>query len=89
MARLAIEFGLFEEDERGGLLIVNEKSHNVLHYLMASDPVDDLIDPEAVDDKYLQVLIKLRQLDLLRKEDIQSYDLLHRLCHNDYIPEKR
>ncbi|OEU12801.1 hypothetical protein FRACYDRAFT_244076 [Fragilariopsis cylindrus CCMP1102] len=89
VARLAIEFGLFEEDERGGLLIVNEKSNNVLHYLMAADPIDDPIGPEAVDDKYLQVLIKLRQLDLLKKEDIQSYDLLHRLCIGENFPKKR
>jgi hypothetical protein len=89
VARLAIEFGLFEEDERGGLLIVNEKSNNVLHYLMATDPIDDPIDPEAVDDKYLQVLIKLRQFDLLKKEDIKSYDLLRRLCIGENFPKKR
>ncbi|OEU06224.1 hypothetical protein FRACYDRAFT_255564 [Fragilariopsis cylindrus CCMP1102] len=90
VARLAIEFGLFEEGERGGLLIVNEISFNVLHYLMSSGPIEyDPIDPEAVDDKYLQVLIKLRQLDLLKKEDIQSYDLLHMLCLGKHFPENR
>ncbi|OEU14245.1 hypothetical protein FRACYDRAFT_240778 [Fragilariopsis cylindrus CCMP1102] len=87
VARLAIEFDLFEEDERGGLLCLDSDGDNVLHLLMDTD--DHQEQHEAVDDKYLQALIKLRQLDLLKKEDIQSYDLLHCLCIGGTFPENR
>ena len=40
VARLAVEFGLFEEDERGGLLSIDDESCNVLHHLMACDPIE-------------------------------------------------
>ena len=45
---------------------------------------------ESVDTKYLQVLIQLGRLDLLKKEDIQWYHLLHELCNQYYyFAEKR
>ena len=64
LARLAIEFGLFEE-ERGGLLC-----EDVLHHLMAigNTELHNQEHRESVDTKYLQVLIFL---GLLKKEDIQ------------------
>ena len=67
LARLAIEFGLFEE-ERGGLLC-----EDVLHHLMAigNTELHNQEHRESVDTKYLQVLIQLRRLGLLKKEDIQ------------------
>jgi hypothetical protein len=93
VARIAIEFDLFEEEERGGLLSIHDQSCNVLVQLMACDPIHVHHQEyhESVDTKYLQVLIRLRQLDLLKKEDIQSYDLLHRLSRedHDYTPKKR
>ena len=98
VARLAIEFDLFEEDERGGLLCEYTGGDNILHLLMYTDQTI-LTDQttkrhhqeqhEVVEDKFFQVLIKLRQLDLLKKEDIQSYDLLHKLCQGYFFPEKR
>ncbi|OEU23455.1 hypothetical protein FRACYDRAFT_216370 [Fragilariopsis cylindrus CCMP1102] len=42
-----------------------------------------------IDTKYLQVLIRLRRMGLLKKEDIQNYGLLHILCREDYFIEKR
>ncbi|OEU12758.1 hypothetical protein FRACYDRAFT_244031 [Fragilariopsis cylindrus CCMP1102] len=88
LLRLAIEFGLFEEDERGGLLC-----EDVLHHLMDSDNTElelhNQEHHESVDTKYLQVLIQLRRLGVLKKEDIQRYGLLYRLCIEDHFAEKR
>jgi hypothetical protein len=39
---------------------------------------------EAVDDKYLQVLIQLRRMGLMKKEDIQEYRLVYMLCDDCY-----
>ncbi|OEU10420.1 hypothetical protein FRACYDRAFT_247514 [Fragilariopsis cylindrus CCMP1102] len=44
---------------------------------------------DSIDTKYLQVLMQLRSLGFLKKEDIQRYDLLHRVCYNDHFAEKR
>ena len=93
LARVAIEFGLFEEDERGGLLCQDIDGNNGLHLLMASDNTElELPNQEhhdSVDTKYLQVLIQLRRLGVLKKEDIQRYGLLHILCRRPYLAEKR
>ncbi|OEU12766.1 hypothetical protein FRACYDRAFT_244039 [Fragilariopsis cylindrus CCMP1102] len=85
LVRLAIQLGLFEEQYRGGLLCEDMYADNVLIHLMRNyDPEH----PDA-DDKYLQVLLELRGMGLLKKEDIQSYDLLHELCRDDHFSEKR
>ena len=57
VASLAKELGLFDEQERGGLL--SSGGFPILHNLMRSDS------RECVDEKYLQVLIQLRKLDPL------------------------
>jgi hypothetical protein len=42
---------------------------------------------ELVDDQYFQVLIRLRKMGLLQKEDIQRCYLLHECCHQlCYLP---
>ena len=90
LARLAIEFGVFEEDRRGGLLCKDHHEHNVLQLLMKSS-----IEPhnqehhESIDTKYLHILIQLRKLGLLKKEDIQRYGLLCDLCSREVFAEKR
>ncbi|OEU06240.1 hypothetical protein FRACYDRAFT_255614 [Fragilariopsis cylindrus CCMP1102] len=93
LARVAIEFGLFEEDERGGLLCQDIDGNNGLHLLMASDNTElELPNQEhhdSVDTKYLQVLIQLRRLGVLKKEDLQRNGLLHILCRRPYLAEKR
>jgi hypothetical protein len=76
LARLAIELGLFEEQYRGGLLcqdIYSDKGSNALENLMRCDRPTQLRREyhEPVDDKYLKVLIQLRKMGLLKKEDIQ------------------
>jgi hypothetical protein len=96
VARLAIEFELFEEvEERGGLLcqedINGNNMFNVLQNLMLSDQIElhNREHHEAVDDKYFQVLIQLRQMDLLMKEEIQRYGLLQILCNRSYFADMR
>jgi hypothetical protein len=92
VARLAIELGLFEEEDRGGLLCQDFEGDNVLQNLMYSDTklLYNWEHHEHVDDIYLQVLVQLRRMGLLKKEDIQRYDLLNQLCWQDsYSPEKR
>ncbi|OEU10321.1 hypothetical protein FRACYDRAFT_247291 [Fragilariopsis cylindrus CCMP1102] len=48
VARLALGFGLFEEKERGGLLLEDEKGDNILQLLVHQD----------VDDTYLNVKLE-------------------------------
>jgi hypothetical protein len=65
---------------------------NFLQNLMFSDLTDihNREHHEHIDDMYLQVLIQLRRMGLLKKEDIQRYDLLNKICDNaNYFAEKR
>jgi hypothetical protein len=102
LIRLAIEFGSFDEELRGGLLVLDNRGNNVLHNLMLTDSVPDDQDQddnddndydqehhESVDDKYLLVLMKLRQMSCFKKEDIRTYGLLNKLCIQFVFPEKR
>jgi hypothetical protein len=88
VARLAIEFG--SDYSRGGLLRHDIHSNtNVLQSLMVSDftEIHNRDHHEHIDDMYLQVLINLRQIGLLKKEDIQRHDLLNIICR--FFAEKR
>ena len=91
VARLAIEFGCFEEEDRGGLLCYGNRSsddENVLRILMHSDRniiTNDRKHHQLVDDKYLLVMKQLRQVGLLKKDDIQRYGLLEGLCFQDVM----
>jgi hypothetical protein len=95
LARLAVEVGWFEEEERGGLLCEDIDGTYVLQNLMRSDKADRHNNHreyhKVVDDKYLQVLIRLRRMGLIKKEDIRRYILLNKLCfaQKDYSAEKR
>lgn len=99
LARLAIERAvsfhkLWFDNKRGGLLCEDINGDNVLQLLMLSDQtiVNNQEHHESIDTKYLQVLIQLKELDLLKKEVIQRYHLLHELCCKHtigYFPEKR
>ena len=83
LARLALEFCLFEEKERGGLLLEDEGDYNILQYLVHQD-VD-----EHADETTLNVLIQLRQMGYFKKEDIQKYGLVVILCKYREISEIR
>jgi hypothetical protein len=92
VARLAIELGLFEEQYQGGLLCPDHAGENILENLMRTDQTErhNREHHEPIDDKYLQVLIQLRKLDLLKKEDIRGFTLLIELCVSYYrFSEKR
>jgi hypothetical protein len=88
VARLAIEFGLsFDgEEKRGGLLCGG--INGVWKYLLGSY-TSAKTDHEAIDEKYLQVLIQLRKIGLLKKEDMRMYDLLKQLLYHPYFAERR
>jgi hypothetical protein len=79
LARLTVELCLFEEEKRTGLLCKDDVSgRNVFQNLMCIGHT------ERFHDKCLEVLIKLRQMGLLKKEDIQEYCVLNTLCCQFY-----
>ncbi|MGK3741552.1 MAG: hypothetical protein ACI90V_008405 [Bacillariaceae sp.] len=96
VARLAKELGPFTEDTRGGLLCQDYSGYNVLQNFIRSDipkrHKQNREHHELVDGKYLRVLIQLRQMGLLKKEDIKMYNLLMILCYQseyNYFAEKQ
>lgn len=90
LARLGIELGQFEINERGGLLAEVEEGDNVLHFLVStSDDSHDAEHHQLVDDRFLGVLRRLRETNLLKKEDIQEHNLVPGLCQYDYFAKKR
>jgi hypothetical protein len=92
LLKFAIEFGVFKEKKRGGLLCENDASgNNPLQDLVRTDKVDSNREHhEAVDDKYLAVIKNLRKMGIVKKEDIQKHSMLRRLiCENKVFAEKR
>jgi ankyrin repeat protein len=49
----------------------------------------DLLYNQIIDLKFCTVLMKLRQMGLLKKEHIQRYGLLNKLCCHSYFAEHR
>jgi hypothetical protein len=82
LVRLAIELGLFEEQDRGGLLCEDCVGNITLQNLVIRNDGNNERH-ELVETKYLQVLIQLRKMGLFKKEDIQRYGLLVRLSLYD------
>ena len=86
LARLATEFGLFDEELRERLFIndgyENSASPDLMHIVLIHYGTDNRIREhvDSVDNKYLQVLLQLRKIGLLDEKDIQRYVLLKRLC---------
>lgn len=85
-ARLAMEFNSFDEDERGGLLAINNFGNNTLQDLVKSSYASlfNADDHNArLDTLVLTELIHLRRMGLLRKDDIaEYYKLVHMLCND-------
>ena len=77
-AKLATEFNSFSEEERGGLLFTDQDGDDVFNNLACGCRVsyhrraDDVISTEW---------IQLRQLGLMKKDDIMEYKLLFYTCH--------
>ena len=90
-AKLGVEFGQFKDSERGGLIITN--SGNVLRELVTASynkRNDKDGQQQLVDESYLAVIKRLRQIGLLRKKDISEYDLIWKLCQQrTSFPEQR
>jgi hypothetical protein len=88
--RLAIEFGAFANEMRGGLLCEDNGGKNVLQYLMSiSHPDYGANHNQLVDETFLQVLIQLRQMGCFKIEDICNFDLLNILCKKKIFAQKR
>jgi len=87
LARLAIEFGSFQENERGGLLVDNGDSLNSLVFSSHSSYGEG--HNRTVDDVFVAEMIRLRQMGLLVREDIQEYEPVHVLCAQEYFAENR
>ena len=84
---LAIKFNSFEEEERGGLLFEDDIGEITLQFLVHF--VDNDHQQRNDDTTCLAVLIRLRQSGLLKKEDIQQYELVHRICLTPYFSEHK
>jgi hypothetical protein len=85
LIRLAIEFGIFKKELRGGLLINDISGNTVLQSLvMSSNSNDDKFDNKnhytIVDDTFLDTLMKLKEMGCIKKEDIYDHALLINLC---------
>ncbi|OEU07425.1 hypothetical protein FRACYDRAFT_251230 [Fragilariopsis cylindrus CCMP1102] len=92
VVRLAIEFDLFEEQERGGLLIGDKYHVNMLQLLSSANTMAvarDRENHELIDDAHLNVMVQLRQVGHFQKEDIYIHGLLMRMCHQSIFPRKR
>ena len=101
LAELGIEYGLFTEEQRGGLIDGPGRGRNVLYQLVKNnerttkkkddDDDDDNEEDEhqLVDESFLVVMKQLRKMNLFRKEDIQRYNLCEGLCCQDVFPELR
>ena len=88
-AKLAIKFNSFDEEERGGLLTTFFGDHNTLTRLVESfQKSQDEVYNQHVDTKFLEVLVQLRRSGLFGKEDIQQYELVHRVCNESRYFER-
>jgi hypothetical protein len=72
-------------------LFEDEDGDNVLQCLTLNQSVNemDTDNHQHVDDTFHNVMIQLRQMGYLKKEDIQKYDLVSLLCSHRVIPGKR
>jgi len=79
MVELGIELGQFTKEERGGLAVPNLNGSNTLQVLVCVSQADEGDDKEyqqLIDERLLAVMKRLRDRNLLKKEDIREYNLL-------------
>jgi len=90
LARVAIESHSFGEHERGGLLIEGVRFGSSLCQLVdSSGPSHGEEHNQIVNNLFLRLLVRLRQMGLLIKADIQEYQLTHKLLNNIVFAENR
>jgi cation transport regulator ChaB len=75
LAEEGLKHNIGGEGMRGGLLCEDRNCCNVLQVLANEKYADET--------KYLNVMRRLREMDLLKKEDIQEYKLLETSCFHD------
>jgi hypothetical protein len=85
LIRLAIEFGIFKKQLRGGLLINDPSGNTVLQSLVMSSNSNDekfstINHLTIVDDSFLDALVKLKEMGCIKKEDICDHNLLINIC---------
>ena len=79
--QLAIEFNSFPNEERGGLLIEYEGDRTgICGLVVSSHSSCDEEYQQHVDSTFLAVLIRLRRSGYLVENDIQQYNLVHKIC---------
>jgi len=81
LVRLAIEFGSFQDNERGGLVVSGYNAIKLLTGFSKDFMYNDTYN-QYIDNTCLTVLIQLRQMDLFKKEDIREYNLVSNCCNN-------
>jgi hypothetical protein len=81
---------LSDEQDRRGLLSLDYIDKNILQNLMCSEMADDhsQVDYGHIDDKYLQVLIQLRQMGLLKKKRHSKVQSFERIMLSTKFPRK-
>jgi len=86
LAKLGVELGHFEPEERGGLICYG---HNVLQELARSSNYKR--DPRFADSVFLSVLKELRALGFFFKEDIRAMGLAQAMLYSakPIFPEQR
>ena len=80
-AKLAIEFNSFDDEERGGLLIKDQDGDNVFENLACATYLVEGKDYHHADDVISTEWIRLRQMGLMKKDDIRKYNLFYSACH--------
>jgi len=88
LAQLGMESHQFRDEERGGLLSVNGLGYHIMLQRLVGDFYHD-DDIEDVGIVHLEQLVQLRQIDLLKKEDMLDYNLVHDLFRNYAFSERR
>ena len=78
LVKIALQFGLFHEETKGGLLIQDVASgENVLQNIMGS------VISDGKEDMYLNVLMELRNNGVVNIDDVRMYGLLQK-CLSPY-----
>ena len=86
LASVAIDLNLFEKNQRGGLLDEDPFGEG-LNALSVLATVSFLLDRRLRDVVMYRVLVRLRQLGLFVKEDIQQFKLVNTLCKGIFFKE--
>jgi len=80
LAEEGLKLNIGGEGQRGGLLVEDDARNNVLQQVANAFYFEDSILHDAFDSRCLDALKRLRESDLLKKEDIRQYDLLVHSC---------